>query len=304
MSAKRSNPVPQVEEQEFHNPVDTTLAENAQAAAHDIAIIERDNLQVAAGVQTEIEEPWKWDYSIRDNANGIATLNKAVYSHHDGKDIYYGGDETSIIQPSKVIELFSGIPGETSIVPGKTKYTFALAKTLERLNAELGVGDIVNARVTAYMSLDQTEKQFFSLDLGRKVCMNGAIRTESFKLEDIHNMTPDSIIKLLETHFEIKLEAARRLQAKQFKHSYIEKEISDKIQSFGVPKKFADEAQYIIYREHEALNAGNHYVNGWLIYNGFNNALFRRSDSSLTAQRKVAIDARIVEYLEKLQSVN
>lgn len=268
-------------------------------------IVERQNAEMSEfqqetpGAQLEIVrdvEAHRRQYSLHPNPAAIRSLSMKVVDDYAQKAIYYGDEETKIFQPSKIAEILSSIPGESKIVNAKSFYSFQLSKRFERLKHELSPGNLVEAQITFYFSMDKTEKEFASIDLGVLICKNGAMRKQQYSYEDFSALNEQAIIRTLEGAFELQIQRGKNLLEKKFKPSFLEMDISEKVKSLGMPEKWVKDAHYIIHKETENFHNGE--LNGWTIYNGFNNILFSRTDSSLNHTRKVSIDEKLMKLFE------
>lgn len=254
------------------------------------------------GQQTDLAGAWQRDYVIEPNPQpAIAPLSWLTRDVTAGVVIAYNDQSSTIVTPAAILSVFNHIPGQTTITQGKTFYDFSISRSIERLKHEVFPGDTISARITAYLSMTGTEPSFISLDIDRLICKNGAVRKESKELHprDLINITdPGVITRALDSHFETSLIKIETLREKKFAPSFLEADITERAEKMGIPKKFCDEAHLIIHKENELLTQ-DRLISGWIIYNGFNNALFKRTDSSLTFKRKISIDQELFKYLSE-----
>lgn len=168
-------------------------------------------------------------------------------------------------------------------------------KTLEKT---ISKGDILNPALIFKNSPTGKFNPGVSFAFDRVWCSNGARRREVINFDQLNtellSAQPGIFVSFIEANTEVEFSAFLEMQNKQLKSSFLEKNITQEINTLGFPKKFTEAAHYTIYKECEDLAQP---LNAYLAYNGFNKILFQRSDTSMNLDKKEKLDGAIFQYL-------
>jgi len=158
--------------------------------------------------------------------------------------------------------------------------------------------DIINPALlirNSYTGIFDTKVSFC---YERLICSNGARRKTLAEKTDlpvfIHD--PLTFITMMESESMNEFAKVNLLAAKQILRSDVESRITEKVSSLGYAKKDADRAHFLLDKESESLGQP---INAWLVYNAFNNALYK-SENSQPMVKRDKIDSEIFNYLLEL----
>lgn len=172
---------------------------------------------------------------------------------------------------------------------------------------ELTKGDEINPVIEITNSYDGSVKQRVALGYHRLICANGMMAfTESFSADQKHStrvgkISMEPIFKELDK-IEIRLDRFKRLTDRKVTteemHGVVKKIRASA--TIKYPMKLVPTAPLIAQKEAAQLDMP---LSAWLLYNGFNNALYH-SEGKLLPEERERIDRRVLKVIEKELSLN
>lgn len=172
---------------------------------------------------------------------------------------------------------------------------------------EIIKGDDICPVIEVSNSYDGSMKQRIGLGYYRMICSNGMMAfTRAFTSDQKHStrlgkLSLDPIFKQLDK-MELRLEQFNQLTNRLItptEMGTITAKLRDS-NSIKYPKKLVSIGPLIAEKEAAQLGIG---LNAWLLYNGFNNALYH-SDGKLLPEERERIDRRVLGVIEKELSLN
>ena len=163
---------------------------------------------------------------------------------------------------------------------------------------EVGKNDSLNPKVIVWNSYDGSIVQRAAIGYMRRVCTNGLMAFSSdLSVKKKHSMGEGKlnlgpIVKQLEKA-TFQLEKFKRLTDRRLLPREID-ELVKKVAGTKYPKKLLPSAPEIAQREAAELGTG---LNAWLLYNGFNNALWH-SEGKLFPEERERIDRVVLKTIE------
>lgn len=157
--------------------------------------------------------------------------------------------------------------------------------------------DILNASLTVRNSYTGIVKPSIAFSFDRVWCSNGARRKE---LVEFKEMNPEIIlnfpvlVSMVENEIELEFSKLQTLLKKEVQASELERTLTPAINSLGFPKRITGDAHFVIHKEAEQFGTP---LNAFLIYNGFNQILYK---SELPVKTKDRIDEKTFDYLYDL----
>lgn len=238
--------------------------------------------------------------------NWAENMSNAIYLLDQNKIVQICGSSYKLVDNEYLLgtiydRLLStfGQNGFTTKVESEDDRRFFVKFIIEDRRFELVKGDDLCPVIEVHNSYDGSVKQKIGLGYYRVICTNGLMAfTETFGSVKKHstgigvvNIKP--ILEQLDKLDE-RIDRFKRLTEREidpWEYDIIMKDLqSEKV---DYPKKLVETALEVINRETNQFGE----TNGWLLYNGFNNALYH-SDMKMSPVDREKIDRRVLSTIE------